>query len=193
MVNLRARDSIIIAQPKPKYGHLSALSPDFAPLKDAADQSFEELWQLPFDEFKAKWDSFPPALVDDSPKVGKDITVEHVKITTSDGSAIELRIYKPIDPVPNALLYLNAHGGGKYRSQVRWLSFTYGTVGWVVGKHDTEEGQNRLVAAVNKAVVVSVDYRMAPEFRFPYAIKDFFDALIWVCISAPRARSQLTR
>jgi len=52
--------------------------------------------------------------------------------------------------------------------------------GWTVGTHDTEEGQNRWVAAHNKAVVVSVDYRMAPSFKFPYAINDSFDVLKWV-------------
>lgn len=116
MVNLKPRDTSV-AQPKPKYGHLSAIAQDFAPLEEAADQSFDELWQLPFPEFVTKWDSFPPALVDDSPEVGKDITVEHVKIPTRDGTEIELKIYKPINPVPNALLYLNAHGGGEYYSQ----------------------------------------------------------------------------
>lgn len=184
MVNLKPREPGV-AQPKPKYGHLSALSPDFAPLKDAADQSFDELWQLPLAEFKEKWDALPPALLDDSPVEGKDITIEHIKIPTRDGTNIELRIYKSIHPVPNALLYLNAHGGGEYYSLSRLVWQLTAWVGWVVGKHDTEEGQNRLVAAANRVVVVSVDYRMAPEFKFPYAINDCFDALLWVRISAP--------
>lgn len=32
--------------------------------------------------------------------------------------------------------------------------------GWTVGMPQTEEGQNRLIAARNKAIVVSVDYRL---------------------------------
>lgn len=51
-----------------------------------------------------------------------------------------------------------------------------------MGNHGTEEGQNRLVALENKAVVVSVDYRMAPQFKFPYAINDCFDALKWASV-----------
>jgi len=35
------------------------------------------------------------------------------------------------------------------------------------------------VAAKNKAVVVSVDYRRAPEYPFPYALHDAQDALLW--------------
>lgn len=69
--------------------------------------------------------------------------------------------------------------------------------GWSVGSHDIEEGQNRNVAAKTKSVVVSVDYRLwvyihlyaakfysdtefrAPEYRFPYAINDCYDILLW--------------
>ena len=54
--------------------------------------------------------------------------------------------------------------------------------GWVVGSHEVEEVENRLLAAQAKAVVVSVDYRMAPEYKFPYAINDCLDVLKWVGI-----------
>ena len=53
-------------------------------------------------------------------------------------------------------------------------------LGWAVGSHGTEEGQNRLITARNRAVVVSINYRKAPEFRFPCAIDDSFDGLLWV-------------
>lgn len=52
--------------------------------------------------------------------------------------------------------------------------------GWVVGGHEVEEVENRFLAAKAGAVVVSVDYRMAPEFKYPYAINDCFDVLQWV-------------
>lgn len=42
------------------------------------------------------------------------------------------------------------------------------------------------MAAKGGAVVVSVDYRMAPEYRFPYAINDCFDTLLWVSVAIPR-------
>lgn len=42
-----------------------------------------------------------------------------------------------------------------------------------------EEAMNRYVAARTPCIVVSVDYRMAPEFRFPYAVNDSFDVLHW--------------
>ena len=43
-----------------------------------------------------------------------------------------------------------------------------------------------MLAAHAKAVVASVDYRMAPEFKFPHAVNDCFDALKWVFLS-PRS------
>jgi hypothetical protein len=111
MVNLKPRSNTA-AKPKPKYGHLSQVHPDWATLKDAADKNFEQLWKLPFEDFKKEWDTFPPALVEDSPVVDKDITIEHVKVPARDGTQIEIRIYKHIKPVQNALLNLNCHGGG---------------------------------------------------------------------------------
>ena len=46
----------------------------------------------------------------------------------------------------------------------------------------TEEVDNRMLAAHSGAVVVSVDYRMAPEYKFPYAVNDCRDALEWVSL-----------
>ena len=60
------------------------------------------------------------------------------------------------------------------------------STGWAVGGHEVEEVENRMLAAHAKAVVASVDYRMAPEFKFPYAVNDCFDALKWVFLS-PRS------
>jgi acetyl esterase/lipase len=51
------------------------------------------------------------------------------------------------------------------------------SIGWVVGGHEVEEVENRMLAAHANAVVASVDYRMAPEYKFPYAVNDYFDAL----------------
>ena len=58
--------------------------------------------------------------------------------------------------------------------------------GWVVGSHEVEEVENRMIAAHAKAIVASVDYRMAPEYKFPYAINDCFDVMKWVCVSPGR-------
>ncbi|RDW74849.1 hypothetical protein BP6252_05991 [Coleophoma cylindrospora] len=50
---------------------------------------------------------------------------------------------------------------------------------WTVGSHEVEGGNNRYVASKTGCVVVSPDYRMAPEYPFPYPINDCFDTLKW--------------
>ncbi len=80
---------------------------------------------------------------------------------TAAGS-IPTRVYRPDadGPVPT-IVYL--HGGG-----------------FVIGDLDTHEGICRALCKDVGAVVVSVDYRLAPEHRFPAAVEDAYAALTWV-------------
>lgn len=80
--------------------------------------------------------------------------------------AIPVRIYTPAGegPLP-VLLYF--HGGG-----------------WVIGSPDTVHSTCALLANRAGAVVVSVDYRMAPEHKFPAAAEDCYAATAWVAENA---------
>ena len=51
--------------------------------------------------------------------------------------------------------------------------------GWVIGDLDTHDGVCRFLAANSGALVLSVDYRLAPEHRFPAAVEDAHAAYIW--------------
>ena len=75
--------------------------------------------------------------------------------------AIPLRIYRPRrdGPVPTVLFF---HGGG-----------------WVIGSIETHDAQSRLVCEGTGAVVVSVEYRLAPEHPFPAALDDCTEATDW--------------
>ena len=112
MVQLKPSDPAI-AQPKPKYGYLSEIDPEFAPLREATDESFVALWSLPIDEFKVAWLDAPVPLPDDPPQPGKDYEVSDQQIPVRDGAKVGLRLYKPIEHVENAALVLKAHGGGE--------------------------------------------------------------------------------
>ncbi|KAL4882113.1 alpha/beta hydrolase fold-domain-containing protein [Aspergillus karnatakaensis] len=90
------------------------------------------------------------------------VEITHQNITVRDGAEVGLRIYRRDDLDKDALLFFVTHGGG-----------------WALGDHDTEEAMNRLVAKRTNAVVVSVNYRLAPEYPFPYAVNDSWDALQW--------------
>ena len=93
--------------------------------------------------------------------------VEDLRIHGPDG-AIPIRIYSPegLKPAP-ALVYF--HGGG-----------------WVVCDLDTHDCICRAIARRSGAVVVSVDYRLAPEHRFPAAVIDCYAATNWVAENAER-------
>jgi acetyl esterase/lipase len=98
------------------------------------------------------------------PPLPEGITVEDRQIPVRDGSTIAIRIYSPTKPrVPGSPLVVNYHGGGFF-----------------MGNLETEvEMCRRLVTNCN-AVVVDVDYRLAPEFPFPIGVNDSWDALQWV-------------
>lgn len=92
--------------------------------------------------------------------------VSERKIDTRDGSQIKLRIYDPrlaSDSQPKMPAILFIHGGG-----------------WVIGSLETHDAICRLVAKETQYPVISIDYRLAPEYPFPYALHDCLDALDFI-------------
>lgn len=84
-----------------------------------------------------------------------------VGIPTRDGEHIRGRLYLPkaSSDVPLTLYY---HGGG-----------------WLLGSIDSHDVTTRLLANSSGSAVLSVDYRRGPEHRFPTAVNDAIDALLW--------------
>jgi acetyl esterase len=64
--------------------------------------------------------------------------------------------------------------------------------GWVVGDVDTHLGHARRICKQVDAVVVSVDYRRAPEDRFPAAYEDAYAAAEWAFQNAGKLGGQPT-
>lgn len=85
------------------------------------------------------------------------------KLIPGPAADIPVRIYTPVakgDALP-VLVYF--HGGG-----------------WVIGNIATHDKLARRLANEGNCVVVSVDYRLAPEDPFPAAVDDCYAALEWV-------------
>ncbi len=79
---------------------------------------------------------------------------------------IPVRIYTPVGTGPFGVLVF-FHGGG-----------------WVICSLDSHDGICRTLANKVGCVVVSVDYRLAPEHPFPAAPEDCFAATRWVAANA---------
>ncbi|GAA1337148.1 alpha/beta hydrolase [Saccharothrix algeriensis] len=90
--------------------------------------------------------------------------VESVVDRTVPGPAAEIpvRVYTP-------------HGDGPFPVLV-W----YHGGGWVLGSLDENDATCRALCNAVGVVVVSVDYRLAPEHRYPAAVEDAYAALTWV-------------
>lgn len=96
------------------------------------------------------------------------VPVASVQDTTVDGAAgpLKARIYRPEGegPFPTVAFF---HGGG-----------------YVIGDLDTHDNTCRDICRGAQAVVVSVDYRLAPEHPFPAGIDDAVAATQWVIAHA---------
>ncbi len=94
--------------------------------------------------------------------------VEELRIPTRDARSIPGRLYIPLRgagqdatvPLPVLVFY---HGGG-----------------FVVGSVATHDTLCRALCAGSGCAVVSVDYRLAPDHKFPVAFQDAWDAIFWL-------------
>ncbi len=86
---------------------------------------------------------------------------------------IPLRAYRPLGSAPDAVLpvLVYFHGGG-----------------WVIGDLETHDVVCRSLANGSGCAVIAVDYRLAPEHRFPAAYDDALAATRWVVQNAAELR-----
>ena len=93
----------------------------------------------------------------------EEVTRVDDRIVPGADNDVPVRVYTPADAVGgDAPLLIWLHGGG-----------------WVIGDLDTTDATARALANRSGAVVVSVDYRLAPEHTAPAALEDALAALTW--------------
>lgn len=85
---------------------------------------------------------------------------ENHTLTGIDGGAFEVRVHVPVASPAGVFVYL--HGGG-----------------WVVSNIDSFDTLGRQLAEKTGCAVVLVNYRKAPELRYPIAVEDSWTALRW--------------
>jgi acetyl esterase len=88
------------------------------------------------------------------------------RLVPGPAGELPVRVYTPEGAAPLPIV-VYFHGGG-----------------WVVGTLDTYDPLCRALAAAVPAVVVSVDYRLAPEHRWPAAAEDAYAATLWASRNA---------
>ena len=102
--------------------------------------------------------------------MGSDVACENITIPV-DGGEVKARIYRPRGTDAVVPLVVNFHGGG----------FVYGNLtaaDWLCGN----------LAGRARVTVVSVDYRLAPEFPAPIPYQDCLAATTWLVEHAERLR-----
>lgn len=82
---------------------------------------------------------------------------------------IRARLYSPLEPAAPASLLVFFHGGG-----------------WTVGDLDSHDNLCRILANHSGSKVLSVDYRLAPEHKYPAAVDDAYAAFKYAVDNAER-------
>ncbi|CAH0352359.1 alpha/beta hydrolase [Aquabacterium sp. CECT 9606] len=117
---------------------------------------------------QARADYNASTLALDAPGAAPD-SVQNLTLPCRDGALIKARLYKT-KPVGAAALpvLLYFHGGG-----------------YTVGGLESHDSLCAAIAVNTPCAVLAVDYRLAPEHRFPVAFHDAEDALRWLQSQGP--------
>ena len=97
-----------------------------------------------------------------------DVTREEVHASAGAGPDVRALLYRPSDRAATGAGYLHIHGGG-----------------YVMGTPEMSDPVNLEICARLGAVVLSVDYRVAPEHPIPAPLDDCYAGLAWLHEQAP--------
>jgi len=132
------------------------LAPEYAAmLAEAAAAGAPPMTELSPAEARAMYQAMRPG--------NPELSVAAVRDLNIPGPAgnIPARVYSPEGAGPHPVL-VNFHGGG-----------------WVIGDLETADGVSRDFCRTANCIVVSIDYRLAPEHPYPAAAEDCIAATLW--------------
>ncbi len=143
-------------------------------LTQMAESGQPEIWQLSPAEARAMFKMMTPMFEGQGPEMHQ---VEDRTIP-GPGGPLPLRIYTPRPMAEGELapILVYFHGGG-----------------WVLGDLDSHDVVCRHLAKGGDCIVVAVDYRLAPEHKFPAAIEDALAATEWASANAESLHGDASR
>ncbi|TMJ27156.1 MAG: alpha/beta hydrolase [Alphaproteobacteria bacterium] len=129
-------------------------------LKLLASSGQQPLHRLGVAQARAEFDLFQKMMSGGPAPVGEIVD----RTIAGPGGRLRVRIYRPADSVARLLpTILYFHGGG-----------------WVIGSLEAYDLPCRFFCARTGCAVVAVDYRLAPEHKFPAALDDAVAAFRWL-------------
>ena len=141
-------------------------------LLDKILSASKPLEQMSLDELREASEKPIPPVVE-RVLAGKRITLNELTQRTIRGrhGDVSIQLYYPSAQIPLPLI-LFFHGGG-----------------WVYGNFQTHERMCRRIARDTGAIVLAVRYRLAPFFKYPTALEDCYDTLLWAVENAVSLRA----
>ena len=140
-------------------GIIRPLAPDVQVMLEVmAEMGLPPIESMSVDEARAFME-MSGAMSPPGPEVGE---VVDGMLPGADGAELEYRLYRPASDGPHPIVAY-FHGGG-----------------WVIGSHTSDDAVCRDLCAQSDAIFVSVNYRHAPEARFPAAADDGLAAVTWI-------------
>lgn len=134
------------------------------PLNPHVDALLQMMAQMPAPDFSVANPAEIRAVFDNPMPLAAPPQVARVEniVISLDGRDLDARLYVPEDANERPALMVYYHGGG-----------------WVIGTLDTHDGTCRALAQKSGCAVLSIAYRLAPEYRYPAPAEDCYDALVW--------------
>src|SRR6201996_649148 len=165
-------------------GPAPAWAPDMKPEMIAVIEKLQSYGEQPIETLgvgQARKNHTPADAVNDlikqhhipAPVYNVDTTGQNI---TAAWGSIHLRIYTPKNAKGNLPVIVYYHGGG-----------------FVIGGIKAYDASANILADKTGAIVVSVGYRLAPQFKYPYAHNDAFTAYQWVVHNAATFKGDSTK
>ncbi|ORY21049.1 Alpha/Beta hydrolase protein [Naematelia encephala] len=144
---------------------LAKLDPEYVLLHNENYVGRPRVHDMPPHTFKKSKGSYVPGAYEKVPVGSEEEISVPRKYTNTIYPEIPCVVYTPAGEAPEGgwpIIY-NIHGGG-----------------WVLGSSTSEESLSTRLCVGANAVVVSPEYRMAPDHPYPAAIEDCWEVLLWL-------------